>query len=108
MIKPVVNGASKGHIQRAQAKLFLIMCYYTLFGVIVITSYTLLFSISRRGTYSFQSDLDCGQPPDITLASVSIILGGLMPDVILIFTMKCSCFKKCCQSAHDRVPQTPL
>lgn len=112
IIKPVVNSASKGHIRKAQAKLFLITCYYTLVGVVAITSYTLFFTMSRgTGSEAFQAyfmcqssgvqaDLDCGQPPSTpfhTLASVSIILGGLMPGVILIFTANCSCFKKCCQ-----------
>lgn len=120
MIKPVANSASKGRIRKAQAKLFLIKCYYTLFGVVVITTYTLLFTMSRRSTESFrtyfmcqssgvQTDLDCGQPSNIafhTLASVSNILGGLMPGVILIFTAKCTCFKKCRQTTQN--PQSPL
>ena len=115
MIKPVANSASKGRIRKAQAKLFLIKCYYTLFGVVVITTYTLLFTMSRRSTESFrtyfmcqssgvQTDLDCGQPSNIafhTLASVSNILGGLMPGVILIFTAKCTCFKKCRQTTQN-------
>ena len=120
MIKPVGDSASKGHvhIRKAQAKLFLIRCYYTLFGVFTITSYTLLLVMNRRGSESFQTyfmcqgsgvhtNLDCGQPPNIafhTLASVSNILGGLMPSVILIFTAKCTCFKKCRQTST----QTPL
>ena len=121
MIKPLVNSASiKGRIRKAQAKLFLIKCYYTLFGVVVITSYTSLLTMSRRGSESFQTyfmcqssgvqtDMDCGQPPNIafhTLASVSIILSGLMPGVVLIFTAKCACFKKCRQTTQK--PQTPL
>ena len=122
MIEPKVKGVPRGRIQKAQAKLFLVMCYYTLAGAVIITwsSYTSFLTVTRSNSESFQTyfmcqstgvqtDLDCGQPPSNnifhTLASVSISLTALMPAIILIFTANCTCLRKCHRSA--KVPETP-
>ena len=119
MIEPRVKGVPRGRIQKAQAKLFLIMCYYTLAGAVMITwsSYTSFPTVTRSKSESFQmyfmcqstgvqTDLDCGQPPSNNmLASVSISLIALMPAIILIFTTNCTCLRKCHRSS--KVPETP-
>ena len=103
-----LNGRPKKQIQNAQAKILMIMCCYIIMGVLTMTSYTFFVTTNDRTLESYQTyflchsigvhpDIDCGEPPESifhTLASVSAILLGLLPTVILIFTVKCTCTGK--------------
>lgn len=118
--KPMVKGVHRRHVQKAQAKLLLIMCYYTLIGMIAITGYTFLITTNRKSSESFQAyficqsvgvqaDLDCGQPPEVkvhALAPVSVILIALVPSITLMFTANCTCLKK--HHKSPQIPETPL
>ena len=106
------NKRPKGHTGKAEAKIFFIVCYYVLVGTVTLTTYTYFITTDDETMEAFQeyftcqsvgmqSDRDCGDPPDVrlrvfyTLASVAGILQGLLPLVILIFVMNCSCYKRC-------------
>lgn len=121
--KPMVKGVHRRHIQKAQAKLLLMMCYYTLIGMIAITGYTFLITTNRKSSESFQTyfilcqsagvqvDLDCGQPPEVkvhALTPVSMILIALVPSITLMFTANCTCLKKHRRSPHQIPAKTPL
>ena len=47
-----------------------------------------------------QSDKDCGSTPDVhlevfnSLSVVAIVLIGILPAIILAFTVKCDCHKR--------------
>lgn len=73
-----------------------------------MTSYTFFITSNERILESYQTyflcqsigvqpDIDCGEPPKSTfhtLASVPAISLGLLPGVILTFTVKCTCTGK--------------
>ena len=96
------------------------MCYYVLIVVLALTTYTLSFTTDGEifQTYfaclsaGLQLDRDCGQSPEVrsqefsTLASVTRIAVALLPGIIIIFTMNCTCKGKCCKSVKDQhIPQ---
>jgi uncharacterized membrane protein YesL len=101
-------------IGKAQAKILLIMCYYIAVGTIVLTLFTYYqvageadiqavtshFACQSAGT---QSGRDCGDVPNVhlklfdSLTALGIILTGLLPAVVLIFTVKCNSNNKCCK-----------
>ena len=87
------------------------LCYYTLFGCLGLTTFTYVISSSDETAAAFQDyftchsfgivpGLDCGDIPNVrpqvfgALALVSVILIGLVPLINLIFTVKwtCKCF----------------
>ena len=106
-MKKVSNNSSKpkNQIRRAQAKILLIMIYYILYGVLVITTYTTAITSSDTALEAFENyfscqsvgvsfDRDCGPPPENLhrrLVVPSILLVRMMPIVILVFTAKCTC-----------------
>ena len=101
-------------IGKAQAKILFIVCYYIAQGTIVLTLFTYYqvvgeadiqaltshFACQSVGT---QSGRDCGDLPNVhlelfnSLAAVGIVLTGLLPAVVLIFTVKYNCNNKCCK-----------
>ena len=102
------RGKQSTPIVKAQAKILFIVCYYVAVGTIVLTLFTyyqvageadiqavsLHFVCQSAG---IQSGRDCGDVPNIhldSLTALGIILIGLLPVVILIFTVKCNCKNK--------------
>ena len=104
------SGAGQSIMKKAEAKILLIMCYYILLGTVVLTLFTYLeesgenpevmqaieqhFTCQSTG---IQSGKDCGKPLRTflsaysALSAVSTILSGLLPMVIMAFTLKCTC-----------------
>ncbi len=102
------------NIGKAQAKILLIMCYYIAVGTIVLTLFTYYqvageadiqavtshFACQSAGT---QSGRDCGDVPNVhlelfdSLTALGIILTGLLPAVVLMFTVKCNRNNRCCK-----------
>ena len=97
---------------KAEAKILFIMCYYIILGTLVLTAHT-YFQVAgetaTRAVYmhfacqstGLQSDRDCGAVPSIYLAAfnalsdLGIVLLGLLPVVVLMFTVKCNRNNKC-------------
>lgn len=92
-------------MKKAEAKILFIMCYYILLGTLVLTLYTTFeanidaefwtteqyFACQSTG---LQLGKDCGVKPQGSLTSLSIIaviLTGLLPLVVITFTVKCNC-----------------
>ena len=108
------RGKQTTPIVKAQAKILFIVCYYIMLGTLVLTVHTyyqvagedniqavwLHFACQSAG---IQSGRDCGDVPNVYLAvfnalsDLGIILIGLLPAVVLIFTVKCNYNKKCCK-----------
>ena len=108
------RGKQATPVGKAQAKILFIVCYYIAMGTLVLTSYSYyqvaeeanIQALSRYfvcQSTGIQSGRDCGEVPNIhlevfdSLFAVGSILVGLLPAVILIFTVKCNCSKKCCK-----------
>ena len=100
-------------IVKAEAKILFIMCYYIALGAIVLTIHTYYRVAGEAATQAMrrhfacqsigvQSGRDCGDVPNVYLAvfnglsDLGVILLGLLPAVILIFTVKCTCNNKYC------------
>ena len=98
-------------IGKAQAKILFIVCYYIVLGSIVLTLFTYyqvageadIQAVTRHfacQSVGIQSGRDCGDVPNVhlkefdSLTALGIILMGLLPAVILIFTVKCDCNNK--------------
>ena len=92
-------------MRKAEAKILFIMCYYVLLGTLVLTLFTYFetnidveyqavkqyFACQSTGV---QFGMDCGDTPQgplTSLTAVAIILTGLLPLVVITFTVKCSC-----------------
>ena len=101
-------------IGKAQAKILFIVCYYIALGTIVLTLFTYyqvageadIQAVTRHfacQSVGIQSGRDCGDVPNIhlelfdSLTALGIILTGLLPAVVLIFTVKCNCNNNCCK-----------
>ena len=101
-------------VGKAQAKILFIVCYYIASGTIVLTLFTYyqvvgeadIQAVTRHfacQSAGIQSGRDCGDVPNVHLklfdsfAALGIILTGLLPAVVLIFTVKCNCNNKCCK-----------
>ena len=112
------NEHPKNHIRKAEVKILSIVCYYVLIVVVALTTYTYFITTDDESSEAFQAyfmchsvgiqpDRDCGDPPDVRLrvfyafTSVSAILQGLLPLVILIFIINCSCDKRCHKKCGD-------
>ena len=102
------NNTATVMIRKAEAKIMFIMTYYILVGTIVLTLFTYLEAIGEvvyqtvELHYTCQStgvepDKDCGKSPRDqlsvfrSLSVVSTIVSGLLPLVVLAFTVKCKC-----------------
>ena len=111
------NRPPKSHIGKAEAKISFIVCYYVLMGTVALTTYTYFITTANDTSEALQAyftcqsigiqpDRDCGDPPDVrlqafyTLAAVAAILPGLLPLVILIFIVNCTCDKRGPQSVR--------
>ena len=107
----IKTGRQATPIGKAQAKILFIVCYYIILGTLVLTLYTYyqvageadIQAVTRHFTCQstgIQSGRDCGDVPNIHLAvfdslsALGIILIGLLPAVVLIFTVKCNCNNK--------------
>ena len=95
-----------GLLKKAEAKILFIMCYYVLVGTLVLTLFTYFEAtedVEFQAIETFfvcqsnglESGNDCGDTPQIhlavfdSLAALSIILVGLLPSVVIAFTVKC-------------------
>ena len=105
-MKKLVEGKRPQLIGKAQAKILFIMCYYIITGIIALTVFVNFevkgasehqkfreyFSCQSAG---MQEGSDCGESigerlQEFTvLGAVSIILIGLLPAVVLAFSIKC-------------------
>jgi uncharacterized membrane protein YesL len=101
-------------IVKAEAKILLIMCYYIVLGTLVLTVNT-YYQVSREAaaqtmashfscqSAGVQSGRDCGDLSSLyvavfnVLSDLGIILIGLLPAVILMFTVACNCNNKHCK-----------
>ena len=92
------------------------MCYYIALGTLVLTVYTYYQLAGEADSQAvhvslhfacqsaeIQSGRDCGDVPNVHLAvfdslfALGIILTGLLPVVVLIFTVKCNCNNEYCK-----------
>ena len=110
----LMRGKRATPIGKAQAKILLTVCYYIALGIFVLTSSS-YYLVVEESTFQavtthftcqstgIQSGRDCGDIPNADLAvfdslsAVGVILIGLLPAVVLVFTVKCNCNKKCCK-----------
>ena len=91
------------------------MCYYIATGTLALTPYTYYQVTGEAASQAvsryfaclssgIQSGRDCGEVPIVhlevfdSLSALGIILIGLLPAVVLIFTIKCNYNIKCCRS----------
>ena len=109
-----------GLLKKAEAKIIFIMCYYILAGTLVLTLFILseatndvefqaieqFFVCQSTG---LQSGKDCGDTPRVHLAAfnslsaLAIVLIGLLPAVVLAFTVKCECQQEMLKDKHTVV-----
>lgn len=98
-------------VKKAQMKILLIMCYYVISATGLVVSYTVILTTSEKIVSSFQAyfscqsvglqpNIDCGLSPELNFRYLTVIpsatplLLGLLPAIILIFTVKCTCDKR--------------
>ena len=98
----------KGHITKAEIKIFVIMCYYVVLGILTLSAYSYYLTTDDKEFQSYfacqsigiQPDRDCGDAPDVQLqkftvvSAVSYILQSLLPLVFIIFITNCNCCSK--------------
>lgn len=99
-------------LKKAEIKILIIMIYYIIMGAFTLTSYTYFLAIDDETVEAFQvyfacqrfgivPGKDCGESLDIHLqhfrniSVISYFLLGLLPTMILIFTVNCNCFDNC-------------
>ena len=97
--------------KKAKAKILFIMCYYILLGALVLTLFTYLEAVGGTvyeaieqhftcQSAGLETGRDCGKTlqeqlsPFKALSTLSTIVSGLLPSVILAFTVKCECKKR--------------
>ena len=113
-MKKLQNKPRVGIIGKVQAKILTIVCYYIMLGTVVLTTFT-YFEIASDAdlkavkehfickSTGLQPDKDCGTTPDVhlevfnSLSVVAIVLVGLLPAVILAFTVKWDYHKRWCK-----------
>ena len=112
-------------VRKAEIKILIIIIYYIIIGAVTLTSYTYSLAINDEVAEEFQvyftcqsfgivPDKECGDPPNIQLqlfnilATVSNFLLGLLPTVILIFTVNCNCFDSCINKFKTVRNQKPI
>lgn len=98
-------------LKKAEAKILFIMCYYILTGTLVLMIFTYFEATSSVEFHAvekyfvcqstgLQSGKDCGDTPQIhltafrSLSALAIILIGLLPVVVITFTVKCERHKQ--------------
>lgn len=101
-------------MKKAEAKILFIMCYYILLGTLVLTLYTTFeanIDVEYRTIEQYfacqstglQFGKDCGvnpQGPLTSLSVVAVVLTGLLPLVVITFTVRCNCKRQA--SKHDK------
>ena len=109
-------------IRKAEMKIFVIMCYYTLLGVILLSALAFIHatvqenSIVIRNYFLCQSagiqpDKDCGDKPEVldhrqmshVLALTGRLLQCLLPIVILTFVIDWKCSRSCMCLKNERL-----
>ena len=116
------SGAGLSIMKKAGAKILFIMRYYIQLGTVVLTLFTYLeesgenpevfqaiekhFTCQSTG---IQPGKDCGNSPRdflstySALLAISIILSGLLPVVVMTFTLKCTCTcKSTCKKVQEK------
>lgn len=116
------SGTGQSIMKKAEAKILFIMCYYILLGTVVLTLFTNLEESGENpeafqaieGHFACQSTgiqpgKDCGRPLRAflstysALSAIATILSGLLPTVVMAFTIKCTCtftHKKCKRNSN--------
>ena len=106
----------KVYIWSAEAKIFVIMCYYIAMGSVTLCVYAYFLTTADETAEAFQTYFlcqsvgmvpgwDCGDPPNARLhvfnilESASYFLQGLFPIIVLIFVVNCS-KSRLCQKFH--------
>ena len=103
----------KSHVTKVEVKIFVVMCYYVVMGVLSFSTYGYHLAtdvgpgtLRKFQKYStcqsigIQPDRVCGDAPDFrpqdidVLVSVSFVLQILLPLIVLIFITNCSCSSK--------------
>ena len=106
--KPMAN------IGKAEMKIFVIMCYYTLLGVILLSALAYNRTTAEENSKAFhnyfscqsagiQPDKDCGDAPEVLvnrqmlhgLTPMARFLQCLLPIVVLTFVMDWRCNRSC-------------
>ena len=114
--KPMAN------IRKAEMKIFVIMCYYTILGVILLSALASTHatveenSIVIRNYFSCQSagiqpDKDCGDAPEVLVhqqtSHVLALMGGflqcLLPIVVLTFVINWRCSRSSTCLKNERL-----
>ena len=119
------SGAGLSILKKAEAKILFIMCYYILLGTVVLTLFTYLEESGENSevfqaiekhftcqSTGIQPGKDCGNSlrgfltAYSALSAISTILSGLLPVVVMAFTLKYTCTcksarKKCKRSIKD-------
>lgn len=99
----------RANVGKAEVKIFVVMCYYILLGVILISNLAYLHatadSVSEEVQAYFychsagiQPDRDCGDVPEVhlqTLGILGLFLQRMLPIVIVIFIVDWKCNHKC-------------
>ena len=97
--------------KRAKAKILFIMCYYIILGALVLTRFTYLEAMGSTvykaieqhftcQSAGLETGRNCGETleeqlsPFRALSTVSTVVSGLLPSVILAFSVKCECKKR--------------
>lgn len=97
-----------GLMRKAEAKILFIMCYYVLLGTVVLTLFTYLEEVGSEvykaieqhfvcQSKGVQPEMNCGDSPKAQIATLTILsaisttVAGLLPVVVVAFTLKCSC-----------------
>ena len=111
MVKRLTNRPRVQVVGKVQAKILFIVVYYIIMGALVLTIFTyfeVAGDVDRKAVEShfvcqstgLQPNKDCGSTPDVhlkvfnSLSGVAIILNGLLPAIILGFTLNCDS-KRC-------------
>jgi uncharacterized membrane protein YesL len=118
VLKKLVEGKRPRLIGKAQAKILFIMCYYIITAIIALTVFVNFEVKGARERQNIQEHFacqsagvqdgrDCGESiverlHDFSvLGAVSIVLIGLLPAVVLVFSVKYSCEKCKTKKARD-------
>ena len=111
----------KVYVWNAEAKIFVIMCYYIVMGSVTLCAYSYFLVTADETTEAFQTyflcqsvpgSSDCGDPPLAplrafnALASAAYFIQGLFPAIVLIFVVSCSNNKLCKKFRKSTLPNS--
>lgn len=118
------SGASQSILKKAEVKILFIMCYYILLGTVVLTLFTYLEesgenpevfqAIEQHFTcqsLGIQPGKHCGKSlrdflsTYSALSAISTVLSGLLPLVVMAFTLKYSCTHTACKTKSKQKVQ---